>query len=76
MAQRYKKQSGRPGPKLMSKDNGKKITPTGFGDLLEAALSNVVVQLETMDRRLTMVEDYIKNDIKNKAEAGRIIRGR
>ncbi len=50
------------------------LTPANFGELLEAALSNVIVQLETMDRRITKCEDWIQQDIKNKAEAGRIIR--
>ena len=73
MVLRYRKLSERLGVKSMS-DNGKNLKPSDFGELLESTLRNVIVQLETIDTRLTMVEDYIKEDIKNKAAAGSIIR--
>ena len=54
-------------------DNGKQITPTNFGDMLEAALRNVIVQLETLDNRISKIEEYVRDDISAKAAAGRII---
>ena len=56
-----------------SGDNGGVNKPVDFGNLLEAALSNVINQLENLDKRLVDIEDYIRNDIKNKAAANRII---
>jgi len=80
MGKRYKKPSERRG--IMSGDNGKlkkgqcDITTTEFGGLLEAALRNIINQLEDIDKRLVDIESYIQEDIKNKAAAGRIIRER
>lgn len=57
----------------MTGNNGG-LKPTDFGDLLERALRNVITQIEDLDKRLIDIERYIQNDIKNKANAGRILR--
>jgi hypothetical protein len=57
--------------KLVGKVEG--LSPTAFGGLLESALSNMIVQFEAMDKRLLDIEEYIQDDIKRRATAGRMI---
>jgi len=56
--------------------NNKPMPPKDFVELVEAALSNLLAQMQTMDNRITKIEDYVEQDIKNKAIVGRTLHDR